>query len=77
MANWPLEKSNERMDTEKNWLFCSNTFNFWISKKKIDRLEAVWICKTIYAGHFLLKLTQYEKNGWIDKNFIFAGKSDN
>ena len=26
---------------------------------------------------FLLKLTQYEKNGWIDKNFIFAGKSDN
>ena len=35
--------------------------------------KALSVSRTIYYGHFLLKLTQFEKTGSIDKTFISLG----
>ena len=47
IANWQLEKSNERKKTKKNLLIFSKIFDSWISNKQLDALTALWICKTI------------------------------
>ena len=41
IANWQLEKSNERNKTEKTDLFFQKNFNFWISTKKLDALKSL------------------------------------
>ena len=56
--------------TQGNWknnqLVASEIFNFWISKKKIDGLKALWICRTIYDGHFFVIINTIWEN-WIDR----------
>ena len=71
-ANWQLEKSNERKETEKNWLVFSKTFNFWISKK-IGGLKLFKFVEQFIMDTFLLKLTQFEKTVSIGKTFISLG----
>ena len=72
-ANWPLEKTNERKETEKKTLFFQKPSTSWKSKKKIEGLKAVWICRIICDTHFLKKLTQFEKTESIGITFISLG----
>ena len=72
IANLQLEKSNEIKKTEKK-LGSSKIVNFSISKKKIDDIEALSICRRTYNERYFVKLTQFEKTGSIDKTFISLG----
>ena len=64
IANWQLEKSNERKETEtKTDLFFFPKKTFWISMKKLDGPKSLWICRTIYDGHFFVEINPI----WLDQ----------
>ena len=58
---------------KKKLMFLSSAFNFWISKKKIDGLKALRICRTIYDGHFFVKINPIWETGSMRKTFISMG----
>ena len=55
---------------KNNWLL-----NF--EEKKTDGFEALWICGTIYDGHFCVKINPIREN-WINRwNFFFRWEIGN
>ena len=65
MANRQLENSQWTQLHSKNTDLLFKKSQSSKFKEKTDGFKALWISRTIYDWHFLLKSTQFEKTGSI------------
>ena len=62
---------------KKKHCFFKNRELLTFEEKKMDRLKALWVCRTIYDGQFFFKINPIWEN-WINRwHYYFASNSDN